>query len=184
MTTPTLTEGGEQQALMNNDDNNESAFLKASPRPWRVHCSNEVFGDGEGGESFSEWVNVIDPDGKVICELPGHSQYARASEMCKIEDANAALIVQAVNERPALLAQAAHHSAQLEKSLGRIKELEGALQESTDMLMRAVAHVPANLVKTPDAYSKPVDECRWTGLMWQTIESCRALLHPDSTKKS
>ncbi len=75
-----------------------------SPLPWKVDCSNEVLGDGEGGESFSEWLNIKAADGTVICELPGHSQYARASEMCKKEDANAAFIVEAVNQHDGLVA--------------------------------------------------------------------------------
>lgn len=66
-----------------------------TPGPWKIGSSNEVFPDGEGGESFSEWLNVVGPDGRTICELPGHSQYARGSDLSRKEDADAALIAAA-----------------------------------------------------------------------------------------
>lgn len=75
-----------------------------SPLPWKVDCSNEVFPEGEGGESFTEFLTIQDANGKVICELPGHSQYARNSEACRTEDANSAYLVKCANSFPALLA--------------------------------------------------------------------------------
>jgi len=88
---------------------------KATSRPWVIGDSNEVFPDGNGDEAFSDWLNIIGANGKVVCELPGHSQYARGNENSKIEDANAALIVQAVNEHAALVAVAEAAKALLEK---------------------------------------------------------------------
>jgi len=59
--------------------------------------------------------------------------------------------------------QAARHSAQLEKALGRVAQLEGALR-------RAIQHVPANAVDMKEALSKPVSECR-------TLDFCERILN-------
>ncbi len=71
-------------------------------------------GDGEGGESFSEWLNIIDADGKVVCELPGHSQYARGTDASRKEDANAELICSATAE----LASLREENRELREALG------------------------------------------------------------------
>lgn len=78
--------------------------MKHTPGPWKVGSSNEVFPDGEGGESFSEFLTIKGPSGELVCELPGHSQFARDTELSKREDANARLIAAA----PRLLSAAAN----------------------------------------------------------------------------
>lgn len=81
-----------------------------TPGPWTVDSSNEVFPDGDGGESFSEFLTVVASGGERICELPGHSSFARGSDTTKREDANARLIAAA----PELLESAQSFAASLE----------------------------------------------------------------------
>lgn len=86
---------------MNSSTQTEGA--KHTPLPWKIGSSNEVMDFG-GGEAFSEWLNIVGADGQTVCELPGHSQFARGSEANKRDDANAALIIGAVNSHDALRA--------------------------------------------------------------------------------
>jgi hypothetical protein len=73
-----------------------------SPGPWIIGSRNEVFPDGEGGESFSEWLDIRDASGKIVAELPGHSQYARDTQSSHIQDANACLMVSSLDSLDAL----------------------------------------------------------------------------------
>lgn len=78
-----------------------------TPIPWSIGSSNEVMGDGEGGEFFAEWLNIIDANGKVVCEFPGHSQHARDTDITRNEGAIAAFMVSAVNRAAATEAKIA-----------------------------------------------------------------------------
>ena len=68
---------------------------KYTPGPWAVDSSNEVEAGIDGDEWFEEFLTIVGPDKETICELPGHSQYARGSDRSKREDANARLIAAA-----------------------------------------------------------------------------------------
>ena len=71
-----------------------------------------------------------------------------------------------------LIESHAHHSAQLEKALGRIARLENALGEfSQQKLTTEMSAEDYEMGDIDFAYDK-------------FIEMSRALLHPDSTKKS
>ncbi len=75
-----------------------------TPTPWKVSSSNECQPTGDGGESFSEFLTIEGAAGELICEFPGHSQWARGNDTTKREDANAELVVRCVNSHDQLLA--------------------------------------------------------------------------------
>jgi hypothetical protein len=158
MKTPTLTEWGEPQALMNNDDNNGASFLKAHGLRW------QRFARQKGPSGLDNGFRVLLLSGShVVGEIMGLEGVLDAPSGTREAFANH--ICQSV-------AQAAHHSAQLEKSLGRIAQLEGALR----------GLMAGSVFKSYDQ-SPPC----WQSIQMPTesaLNVARALLHPDSPKKS
>lgn len=130
-----------------------------SPLPWQVGSSNEVFSFGED-ESFSEWLNIKDADGKVICELPGHSQYARETPLAAIENANADLIVESVNAAPALQAQNARLRAELENTAAALESIPVAVDSPYWGFRERQVAAARQAISTTQEFNAPQEDAK------------------------